>query len=169
MSGEVMMFLVLATIAIFGALVMLNASKVIHMLLALVLTFLSIAGLYVMLSAEFVAVVQVLIYSGAISIMMIFGIMLTKHHDEAQERKYRSSQRGWLVGVAMVLFFGIMYALIEGVNFGGTALDLHVENTKQIGLSLYAHYVIPFELVSIVLLVAFIGAILLAKREEDTE
>ncbi|KGP71792.1 NADH-quinone oxidoreductase subunit J [Pontibacillus yanchengensis] len=169
MTGEVMIFLVLATIAIFGALVMLNASKVIHMLLALVLTFLSIAGLYVMLSAEFVAVVQVLIYSGAISIMMIFGIMLTKHHHDAKERTYRSSQRGWLVGVAMVLFFGIMYVLIEGVNFGATAPDLHVENTKQIGLSLYSHYVIPFELVSIVLLVAFIGAILLAKREEDTE
>ena len=66
-----------ALVAIIGGVLLLNLTKVVHMVVALVFTFISIAGIYVLLSAEFVAVVQILIYSGAITIIMLFGIMLT--------------------------------------------------------------------------------------------
>src|SRR5690554_3817504 len=79
MSGEFIAFILLSGMAILGGILLLNFKKVIHMMLAVILTFLSLAGLYVLLHAEFVAVVQVLIYSGAIAIIMIFAIMLTKH------------------------------------------------------------------------------------------
>lgn len=167
MNGEIIAFLILATIAIFGGMLMLNLTKVIHMLLALVMTFLAIAGIYVTLSAEFVAAVQVLIYSGAITIIMIFGIMLTKHND--QQKQQRSNKRNGLVGAGVIGFFIVMYLLINGVSFGEQATDLHVNNTEQIGIALYSHYVIPFELMSIVLLVALVGAIILAKRDDAEE
>lgn len=80
-SGEFIAFLGLAIAAIAGGVLMLNLTKVVHMVVSLVFTFISLAGIYVMLSAEFVAAVQILIYSGAITIIMLFGIMLTRHND----------------------------------------------------------------------------------------
>ncbi|KGX87295.1 NADH-quinone oxidoreductase subunit J [Pontibacillus marinus] len=167
MSGGVFAFLILATLSVLGGILMLNLTKVIHMLLALVMTFLSIAGIFVLLSAEFVAAVQVLIYSGAITIIMIFGIMLTKHNDKQQATK--SSPRNVLVGIGSVVFFLVMYRVIRDVNFGGQAENLHVNNTEQIGIALYSHYIIPFEMVSVILLVALVGAIILAKRDDGEE
>ncbi|WP_028784092.1 NADH-quinone oxidoreductase subunit J [Thalassobacillus devorans] len=167
MSGELFAFLVLALLAILGGILMLNLTKVIHMLLSLVLTFLAIAGLYVMLSAEFVAIAQVLIYSGAVTIIMIFGIMLTRHNDE--QKNQGNLTRNIIVGAGVVLFFITMYISINQVSFGDQATDLHVENTKQIGVELYSKYVIPFELMSVVLLVALVGAIILAKRDDEEE
>ena len=85
-TGEFIAFIVLAVIALVGGVLLLNLTKVVHMVLALVATFISIAGIYVLLSAEFLAVVQILIYSGAITIIMLFGIMLTKHDDKVTNR-----------------------------------------------------------------------------------
>ncbi|GGC85887.1 NADH:ubiquinone oxidoreductase subunit J [Thalassobacillus devorans] len=167
MSGELFAFLVLALLAILGGILMLNLTKVIHMLLSLVLTFLAIAGLYVLLSAEFVAIAQVLIYSGAITIIMIFGIMLTRHNDTQKTKGNRT--RNMVVGAGVVLFFFTMYFSINQVSFGDQATSLHVENTKQIGIELYSKYIIPFELMSVVLLVSLVGAIILAKRDDEEE
>ncbi|MBB6453971.1 NADH-quinone oxidoreductase subunit J [Salirhabdus euzebyi] len=167
MSGEVIVFLLLSSTAILGGILMLNLKKVIHMLLAVVLTFLSLAGLYVMLSAEFVAAVQILIYSGAVTIVMIFGIMLTKH--QAKEEKNKNPLRTTLVGLGIVVFFVTIYLAIRNLYFGQEATALHVNNTEQIGIKIFSYYVIPFELVSIVLLVALMGAVVLAKGEEGDE
>lgn len=167
MSGELFAFLVLSAIAILGGILMLNLTKVIHMLLSLVMTFLSIAGIYIMLSAEFVAFVQVLIYSGAVTIIMLFGIMLTNHNDEEQGKP--NMTRNVLVGLGVVGFFITMYLAMNGVDFGAQATDLHVDNTLKIGQELYSHYVIPFELTSILLLVALVGAIVMAKRDDEEE
>lgn len=168
MNGEFLVFLALALIAIMGGVLMLNVEKVMHMVLSLVLTFLSIAGLYMMLWAEFVGVVQILIYSGAVTIIMIFGIMLTKHNDEQVKR---SSLRSILVFLAVLVFGGILYFAVNNVDFTqqGKAVELYSENTKQIGKLLYTEYIIPFEITSILLLVALIGAIILAKNDNEEE
>lgn len=166
-SGEFIAFLLLALIAVTGGVLLLNLTKVVHMVLALVATFISIAGIYVLLSAEFLAFVQILIYSGAITIIMLFGIMLTRH--DASEEK----QEGW--GKRLVLFLGVagfavvVYLGIYNLDFPQMAQTLHDQNTEQIGLALYSKYIIPFELTSIVLLVALIGAIILAKKDDDEE
>lgn len=167
MSGEFIAFLLLALIAVTGGVLLLNLTKVVHMVLALVATFISIAGIYVLLSAEFLAFVQILIYSGAITIIMLFGIMLTRH-DDSEEK-----QEGW--GKRLVLFLGVagfaivVYLGIYNLDFPQMAQTLHDQNTEQIGLALYSKYIIPFELTSIVLLVALIGAIILAKKDDDEE
>ncbi|TLS35822.1 NADH-quinone oxidoreductase subunit J [Pseudalkalibacillus caeni] len=164
MSGELLAFFILSLIAIAGGVMMLNLTKVVHMVIALVFTFLAIAGLYVLLSAEFVAVVQVLIYSGAITIIMLFGIMLTRHDDRTEAKTGKGRQ--WLVLASVIAFFAIMFYGIRNLSLGEQATTLHVKNTEQIGMLLYSKFVIPFELVSIVLLVALVGAIILAKRDD---
>ncbi|MFC0272485.1 NADH-quinone oxidoreductase subunit J [Metabacillus herbersteinensis] len=164
MSGEYLAFIGLAIVAIGGGILMLNVTKVVYMVVSLVFTFVSIAGLYVLLSAEFVAAVQIMIYSGAITIIMLFGIMLTKHQDE---------QPTIGIGKRLLVFSGIaafavaVYIGIYQLDFGEQANTLHENNTEQIGISLYTHYVIPFELTSVLLLVALIGAIILAKKDEE--
>ncbi|MGG2094467.1 NADH-quinone oxidoreductase subunit J [Bacillus sp. S13(2024)] len=167
MNGELVAFLALGLLAVMGGVLMLNLTKVMHMMLALVFTFLSIAGLYFMLSAEFVGVVQILIYSGAITIIMIFGIMLTKHNDEEE---IRFGWRKLFVFLAVVVFGAVMYFAVNNVDFeNGRVQDgiaLHEQNTLQVGKLLYSKYIIPFELTSILLLVALVGAIVLAKKDE---
>ena len=168
MSGEFIAFLVLAIIALSGGVLLLNLTKVVHMVLALVATFISISGIYVLLSAEFLAVVQILIYSGAITIIMLFGIMLTRHDDQVV------NTGGWLRKAALILGvigFGIVvYLGIYNLEFPqAQASTLHENNTEQIGMALYTKYIIPFELTSVVLLVALIGAIILAKHDDVKE
>jgi NADH-quinone oxidoreductase subunit J len=164
MSGEMIAFFLLALTAIAGGVLLINLTNVVHMVVALIFTFIAIAGIYVTLSAEFVAVVQVLIYSGAITIIMLFGIMLTRHQEK---EKHMPRLKTMLTGLAIGLFFLIMYGKIKDLDFGQQNAELHIDNTKKIGIELYSHYVIPFELTSVLLLVALIGSIILAKRDDD--
>ena len=168
MNGEFVAFFILSLSAIIGGVLMLNLTKVMHMMLALVLTFLSIAGLYFLLSAEFIA--QILLYSGAITIIMIFGIMLTKHNAENESRL---TLRKWIIFFAVVAFGAVMYFAVNNVDFANEStqgsLPLHENNTLQIGTLLYSKYIIPFELTSVILLVALVGAIILAKKDEKEE
>ncbi|WP_275695538.1 NADH-quinone oxidoreductase subunit J [Fredinandcohnia quinoae] len=167
MTGEFLAFLVLALSAIGGGILMLNLQKVVHMVVALVFTFISIAGLYVLLHAEFLAAVQVLIYSGAITILMLFGIMLTNHN--ATNEKKISMGRNIIILLGIIGFGLAIYFGIYDLELGEQATDLHVDNTEKIGLALYSKFVIPFELMSVVLLVALVGAIVLAKKDKEEE
>src|SRR3954467_11232490 len=166
-TGEFLAFLLLSIIAVSGGVLLLNLTNVVHMVLALVATFISIAGIYVLLSAEFLAVVQILIYSGAITIIMLVGIMLTKHDDKV------TNTGGWGRKISLLLgvigFGVVVYLGIYNLDFPKVGDTLHENNTEQIGMALYSKYVIPFELTSIVLLVALIGAIILAKKDDEKE
>ncbi|NRD77162.1 NADH-quinone oxidoreductase subunit J [Bacillus sp. BRMEA1] len=163
-SGEFFAFMVLALVAIIGGVLLLNLNKVVHMVVALIFTFVSIAGIYVLLSAEFVAAVQILIYSGAVTIIMLFGIMLTKPYDESDETT--SKWRKALLFIGIVGFAFAVYLGIYNFDIQQVQTTLHVNNTLQIGKALYSKHIIPFEFVSVLLLVALIGAIVLAKRED---
>ncbi|KSU81871.1 NADH-quinone oxidoreductase subunit J [Fictibacillus enclensis] len=167
MTGESIAFFILALTAIAGGVMMINMSNVIHMVVALVFTFLAIAGIYITLSAEFVAAVQVLIYSGAITIIMLFGIMLTRHERMTEWKLPKMTVL--LSGAGILVFFLIMFFGINRLSLGNPATDLHIDNTKKIGVELYSKYVIPFELTSVLLLVALIGAIVIAKRDDEKE
>jgi NADH-quinone oxidoreductase subunit J len=163
-SGEFLAFMGLALVAIIGGVLLLNLTKVVHMVVSLIFTFVAIAGIYVVLSAEFVAAVQILIYSGAITIIMLFGIMLTKHHDEheSQTGKWRKI----FVFIGVVGFAFAVYLGIYNFNIEQVPTTLHENNTMQIGKALYSKYIIPFELTSVLLLVALVGSIILAKNEK---
>lgn len=167
MSGEFAAFLILALIALIGGVLLLNLKQVVHMVLALVATFLSIAGIFILLSAEFLGVVQILIYSGAITIMMLFGIMLTQHRDTDTRKLPWSRKLPALIGV--IAFGAAVYYGIYNLDFPQVDAELYVNNVGKIGEAIYTKYIIPFELTSIVLLVALVGAIILAKRDNEKE
>jgi NADH-quinone oxidoreductase subunit J len=163
-SGEFLAFMGLALVAIIGGVLLLNLTKVVHMVVSLIFTFVAIAGIYVLLSAEFVAAVQILIYSGAITIIMLFGIMLTKHNDENEPQT--GNWRKILVFFGILGFAAAVYLGIYNFNVEQVPTTLHEDNTMQIGKALYSKYIIPFELTSVLLLVALVGSIILAKNEK---
>lgn len=168
LTGEFVAFFTLAVCAIVGAVMALNFTKVVHMALSLAFTFVSLAGLYVVLDAEFVAFVQVLLYVGAITILMIFGIMMTKHHDDAQEKSRPLLEA--LAAVGCLCLLTILILAIRDADFPAEAAGgLPADNTRAIGMELFTRYAVPFELISVLLTVAFIGAVALAKREGDPQ
>ncbi|WP_199616824.1 NADH-quinone oxidoreductase subunit J [Paenibacillus alkalitolerans] len=166
LTGELVAFFIFALLIIGGAIFMISFTKVVHMVVSLAFTFLSLGGLYVLLEAEFVAFVQILIYAGAISILMIFGIMLTKHTDE--ERQAPRIAHESITALGCLALFGMLFYAIQNADLTPNGvLNPGEDNTREIGLLLFTERVIPFELVSVLLTVAFIGAIALARREEE--
>lgn len=166
-SGEFFAFFLLAICAIVGAVMAINLTKVVHTVLSLAFTFIALAGLYILLNAEFVAFVQVLLYVGAVTILMIFGIMMTKHDGSGQEPRRPLLET--LAAVGCLCLFGILFFSIRDAEFPTDPEALPLDNTREIGLALFSRYAVPFELVSVLLTVAFIGAVALAKREEDPQ
>ena len=98
---------------------------------------------------------------------MLFGIMLTRHNDTSERETSVSRKIFVLLGV--VGFAGAVYYGIYDLDFGQQATNLHENNTEQIGIALYSKFIIPFELMSVFLLVALIGAIILAKKDDEEE
>lgn len=167
-TGEFAAFFILAVCSIGGAVMAINFTKVVHMALSLAFTFIALAGLYILLDAEFLAFVQVLLYAGAITILMIFGIMMTKHQGEGTEPARPLLET--LAAIGCLSLFGILFFGIRNAEFAaGPAERLAEDNTREIGMQLFTLYVIPFELVSVLLTVAFIGAVALAKREDEAK
>ncbi|HUC92586.1 MAG TPA: NADH-quinone oxidoreductase subunit J [Paenibacillus sp.] len=167
LTGELVAFFVFAVIMIGGSVLMLTLAKVVHMVVSLAAVFLGLAGMFVVLEAEFVAFVQVLIYAGAVSILMIFGIMMTRH-EAVQEEPVRPVQE-IVSAIGALCLFGILFYAIRVTTFPepNAALTAGADNTMEIGKRLFTQYVIPFELVSVLLTVAFIGAIVLARKEAE--
>jgi NADH-quinone oxidoreductase subunit J len=167
--GEAITFYTLAAfILIFGVLVV-TARSTVHSVVFLVANFLLVAMLYVLLRAEFVAVIQVLVYAGGIVVLYLFVVMLVnlKRDPEAHQDPQR---RGWLGiamgGLVLATFVAIgLNAFIAPLAGRGAPAPPGAGNVEQIGYALYVDYLVPFEVASILLLVAMIGAIVLAKRE----
>ncbi|WP_256759181.1 NADH-quinone oxidoreductase subunit J [Cohnella sp. WQ 127256] len=167
LTGEFVAFFLLSVCAIVGAVMAINFTKVVHTTLSIAFTFIALAGLYVLLEAEFVAFVQVLIYVGAITILMIFGIMMTKHDGEGKEPARPLLET--LAAVGCISLFGILFYGIRNANFPTESAPFIEDNTREIGMQLFTQYAIPFELMSVLLTVAFIGSIALAKREGGSQ
>ncbi|OGX68317.1 MAG: NADH:ubiquinone oxidoreductase subunit J [Paenibacillus sp. RIFOXYA1_FULL_44_5] len=165
-NGSNLVFFFFALFAIGGAVFMISFTRVVHMLVATAFTFLSLAGLYVLLHAEFLGFVQILIYAGAVSILMIFGIMMTRHEDE--DKQPRRPVHNFLILVSTLGLFFILFYAIQAANFPTAPVQASTQdNTLEIANQLFTMNVIPFELASVLLTVAFIGAIVIAKREGD--
>jgi len=151
----------------FGALVI-TAKSTVHSVLYLVADFLCVAALYVTLQAQFLAVIQVMVYAGGIVVLYLFVVMLVnlKRPPEAHSDPRRLGRIGLAMSVAVLAELGAIFALgwsKPDLAAGGGGLSPN--NVEQLGRLLYQDYLIPFEVASVLLLVAMIGAIVLAKRE----
>ncbi|UCG60462.1 MAG: NADH-quinone oxidoreductase subunit J [Candidatus Zixiibacteriota bacterium] len=176
MAEPGIVFWILAVVTVASAVMVVTLKNIFHCALALILCLFSVAGIYILLNAEFLAAAQVLIYVGAVAILMIFAIMLTSN---LASKAIRQSNEQVMVGtVVSVLFCGGMLALIyltdkaivseeTGVAFWRQVRGtLPADNVASLGGYLMTKFMLPFEVVSVLLLAAMIGAIVLARKEK---
>ena len=133
----------------------------------LVLTIISMSGLFVLLQAYFLAAVQILVYAGAVIVLFLFVIMLM---DVREEERRRFQKFGTFLGIASIAgLAGIMINTVRLSGVGESLVKSGEGETKELGQMLFTDYVLPFEIISVLLLVAMVGCILLSKREESAE
>lgn len=165
MTLEQLIFLVVAVITLGAGLGVVTTRNLVHAALWLVLALFGVAILYVLLQAGFLAVVQVVIYIGAIAILMIFAIMLTRNIG-SETRPQVNENWLWGLAVAVVMFAGLVFILTrwDGINVIATPLQNRADSMQQLGQALIDpnQYVLPFELASVLLLAALIGALVIA-------
>jgi NADH-quinone oxidoreductase subunit J len=159
------LFIVIAAATLGAALMVVTVRNLVHAALWLVVALMGIAIFYVLLHAGFLAVAQVVIYIGAIAILMIFTIMLTRR--VASESKPQVNPNwGWALAIGALLFAGLAWILSNwsGFNTQTAALPARADPLRDLGLALVAPdaYILPFELASVLLLAALIGAIVVA-------
>src|SRR5712691_11054079 len=172
--GQAIAFYTLAAFILGFAVLVVSTKDTVHSVLFLVLDFLFVAALYVLLGAQFLAAIQVLVYAGGIVVLYLFVVMLVnlKRPPEAHHDPHRRTKLGFGLAAAILVELGAIavygYVTPAPVLTAAAAAGATVPvtgNTEQVGWLLYTSYLIPFEIASMLLLVAMIGAIVLAKRE----
>lgn len=166
MSPVLIIFYILATITLSTAFLTIYSKNPIHSAIYLVICFFSIAGHYLLLNAQFLAIVHIIVYSGAIMILFLFTIMLMNLNKEDEVHKPRITRFGavvvfCLLSIVMIAIF-INSKTIMG-EYDLTGEDY--QSIKKLGKVLLNEYMVPFEFASILLLVAMIGSVLLSKKE----
>ncbi|KAF1086634.1 NADH-quinone oxidoreductase subunit J [Sporotomaculum syntrophicum] len=165
---SVIAFYLLAITIVGNAALVVFAKNIVHSVLFLAVTFISMAGLFLLLDADFIAAIQVLVYAGAVCIMVVFGIMLIQAPDMKGTNLFNTQL---FAGGGVVALVFAMCAILAGRTAWTdlVATQAVPENTIQvIGTLLMSKYVIPFEVVAILLLVALVGAIVIARDDAGT-
>lgn len=163
---QIVAFGILAVVMLGAALGVVLLSNIVYSAFLLGLVFISISGIYVLLNADFVAAAQVLIYVGAVNVLILFAIMLVNKQEDFSELPRRWIRQGAtaLVCVGLFVLLATM-VLATSWNFSTTSPAV-VENTiVEIGKHFFSDYLLPFELASVLLLMAMVGAIILARRD----
>lgn len=158
------LFFVFAALALLCGLLVILSRNPVTSAMFLVLTIVSLAGLFVLLNAFFLAAVQILVYAGAVMVLFLFVIMLLDLKTEQRRRIRMFGVVGGLVSVGAVIavFLRSLYVTKPGADLAAPSM---VGDTASLGKMLFSTYVLPFEIVSVLLLVAMIGVILLSKKE----
>ncbi len=141
-----------------------TTKNIVHAALYLVVVLAGVAALYILMAAEFTAAVQVLVYIGAIVVLFLFGIMLTRA-PIGRTADLDNDQR-WLGLVVALFLLGVLGSVLNDA-FGSVKLtpDVEVQRADDVGTSIFQTYVIPFEVVSVLLLAALVGAVVVARRD----
>jgi len=163
MSADVILFFVLAGVALAGAINLIVQTHPIHSALSLIVVMVALAGIYLLLGAELLAAVQIIVYAGAIMVLFVFIIMLLNAGKE--ERTSLSRAATWVgmpLAVLLTVLLGWRMAQSGPVPVSGVE---SAEISRSLSALLFTRYVFPFELTSILILVAILGAVVLAKRD----
>ncbi len=164
-TGTVVAFWLLSAITVGAALMVVAVRNLIHAVVFLILSFVGVAGLYITLSADFVAVTQILIYAGAISVLILFAIVLTPRGDRDNRETFLRLPALLLAGL---VGFTLGYVAID-TDWAISSRAGFQETASVIGEALLDKYVLPFEVASVLLLVAMMGAIVLVRPESAME
>ncbi|HEV2297214.1 MAG TPA: NADH-quinone oxidoreductase subunit J [Candidatus Acidoferrales bacterium] len=170
MSIPMALFIVCGALSIFGAIGLILAKEPVHSALSLILVMVALAVLYLLLGAAFIAAIQILVYAGAIMVLFVFVIMLLNAGEEVRTNLSRLAR--W-VGLPLGIFFlaEMGYLLFHEyagrTANAGTATGPVVASTTDLSMKLFTEYVLPFELTSILILIAVLGAMVLARKESQ--
>lgn len=162
---EQYLFYGLSTIAVFSAIMMVVSKKPIHSLLYLLLCFFTIAGHYVLLNAQFLAIVHIIVYAGAIMVLFLFTVMLLNLNIKGELNKPIIARVGAVVAGGLLLV--ALVGLLRGIDSNQTLMNANnqVGVMKNLSNALFNEYVLPFEIASILFLTAMVGAVMLGKAE----
>lgn len=175
-----LLFWVVAIILVGSALMVVGARKIVHSALALVVVFAMAAGVYLLLNAEFIAIVQILIYAGAVTILILFALMLTRFSEQSQTTNPNSKTWWAALIISALVGLGVIFASTFTQSTArlsaptlpysvGGSCPVPPNNVAYIGQLLYSpacySYVLPFEIASLVLLVAIVGAIVIGRED----
>lgn len=164
---EQIIFIVVAIVTILGGIGVVAARTLFHSALALILTLFGVAIFYVLLSAGFLAVVQVMVYVGAIAILILFAIMFSRSnmHPEKGQANHQ-----WWVGVPIIIVLFLMLNYVQGtVAWPVEAIEPPADMVEQLGFAFLGSYLIPFQVIGVLLSVALIGGVILARGRVDKE
>lgn len=168
MPWETIIFLFIASTAIAGALGMVIANNPVHSAIFLVICFIQVAAVFVMLGAEFLGIIQIIVYTGAILVLLLFVVMLVDPDDLPEFHVGRPVQRavGVILGLILLLEVAIAIGTRTITGQSGTATPENIEavggNTQALGRVIYTEHLLAFEIISMVLTVGVLGAIVLA-------
>lgn len=162
MSG---VFIILALVTLLSAVAAMSFRNLVHCALCLVVTFAGLAGLYLRLNAQFVGFAQVLVYIGAVAILIVFAILLTRSADTPNHAVLAP---GWLMGmaVAVITFGALGLAILKSEAITKQVPAASEVTVKKIGEALMGQYVLPLEVIGLLLTAAMIGAVIIAMRDD---
>lgn len=165
---ETLFFAIITLVAIVSAILVITCKNPINSALALVMTFFCLATYYVMLDAPFMAAIQVMVYAGAIMVLVVFTIMLINIRVDATKRHSHKVVMGSIIGFFTLLntVYLLMKSRVALPNgpFNGDMIK-QIGHTELIGREMFTKFLLPFEITSILLLVAIVGAVMLAKKK----
>lgn len=165
---ETLFFLIITLVALVSAILVTTCRNPINSALALIMTFFCLATYYVMLDAPFMAAVQVMVYAGAIMVLMVFTIMLLNIRIDSTKQHFHKIVLGSIVGFFTLV--NTVFLLIKGQAAPPTGpynseMIKQIGHTELIGREMFTNFLLPFEITSILLLVAIVGAVILAKKK----
>jgi NADH-quinone oxidoreductase subunit J len=164
---DTVFFYAFALLTLGGAILTITRRNAVHSAISLIVSLLGVAGLYLLQQAEFLFAVQIVLYVGGIMVLFLFVIMLVNLDQMAKERQFN---RGWMVGLAAVVAVGVEIAYFfyrgqDSFKLAGVAAPPAAEgNTEVLADVLFRQYLLPFEIASILLLVAVVGSVVMAKK-----
>ena len=165
MTLELVFFYLYAALAVAGALGLVLAKRLAHSLLSVFATLLSVAALFLLLGSEFLAAMQLFVYGGAVTILMLFALMLSGEAAESEDGL--APQVAWIAGVVCVAFF-VMLALTIG-SADWPLAPAETIDTATIATILFSKYLVPFEIAGLALTVALIGSIVMSRDGDHTD
>ncbi len=169
MNLEVILFAFFAVSALVSAILMITRKNAVISAVFLILNFFALAGLYLLLNAQFIAVVQIIVYAGAIMVLFLFVLMLLNQRSEESLLNNKKPLKLFAIIISVIVLFQIAYIIFYSNPSSTLSPELQKSvqsgTIEQIGKELYTNYVLPFEAAGLLLLAATIGALILAKKK----
>lgn len=170
MTLEQFLFYSLGAVAVGSGLLVVTRRNPVMSVLALILNFFCLAGIYLTLNAQFIAVIQIIVYAGAIMVLFLFVVMLLNLKDERALTEGLSTRKIVAAGLGFGLLVQVLYILwnaSDGFPQKNEAIAISTGTVEVIGVQLFTNFLFPFEITSLLLTVAIVGAVHLAKKKQD--